>query len=643
MRRFLPIAVLCLMALPAWADVHTSVGSGDWSDTTTWDAAAVPADGDTVVIASPHTVVYDANMATPASWPNGVTLTINAGGEMDANTAAGYYYLKAKANITLNGTLRAGTSTSVPYPATCTFTTYMNGNYGIVGGAAAKLYLYCTQPTYKIIKLSGDEAIGQTEWSVNTDVSADPLWTAGNEVVICDVYPGTTAYEVESRTIDHVDGGVSPLLTVTAGLTAAKSTGAWIYIIRRNVRILSPSTTNTYTISFNASSTAGSTVNAEINGSGTGYRGTIGGIGNTIQGVISGFALGVMTATSSTISYICNCSGWGTNGCLGSTLSYVGGTPYASYSGVGNTIKNCGSCSYIDGNGKDTFVSDSGGNQADIYGCANDMLGGVMGVSGKNIYNCYNGKAYNCALGGTAEFSGYNSPSLRCQFHYFESFDHDQSANAYKAWTLGGLVTSQTASPPTGYTIYYRHTCESASYPCFRQYSTVVDPNQTIIVTGLMRVLDGNDLSADPPALQIIDTFADPLVDSTKTPLADCHIPVSNGTNTTWQNVAVSWTNTAASPKTVYVRTYALHATENVDECLYSPNEAAQVSAIYTKLPTNYIAGSATAGNLSFDFPTREEIRAEMDANSVILHDVNDYIKRPTVIQPGPTYIYPGR
>lgn len=39
---------------------HTSVQSGDWSDTTTWDAGTVPGAGDTVKIASGHTVVYDA-------------------------------------------------------------------------------------------------------------------------------------------------------------------------------------------------------------------------------------------------------------------------------------------------------------------------------------------------------------------------------------------------------------------------------------------------------------------------------------------------------------------------------------------------------------------------------------------------------
>lgn len=51
--------IVCIACALAQADTHTSVGDGNWSTAGTWDANAVPADGDAFVIN--HNVIFDAN------------------------------------------------------------------------------------------------------------------------------------------------------------------------------------------------------------------------------------------------------------------------------------------------------------------------------------------------------------------------------------------------------------------------------------------------------------------------------------------------------------------------------------------------------------------------------------------------------
>ncbi len=70
--------------------------------------------------------------------------------------------------------------------------------------------------------------------------------------------------------------------------------------------------------------------------------------------------------------------------------------------------------------------------------------------------------------------------------------------------------------------------------------------------------------------MQIIDKFADPLVDSTQSPLDEDEIADPDGSDSSWQAVDVIWANTGDSPRTVIVRMYAsvanVGAAVDVDE-----------------------------------------------------------------------------
>ena len=154
------------------------------------------------------------------------------------------------------------------------------------------------------------------------------------------------------------------------------------------------------------------------------------------------------------------------------------------------------------------------------------------------------------------------------------------------------IITSNETSPPTGYDRWYEHACEylaSGSYPCFRQFETVVQSGEAIEVAGVIRIADGEDLTTDPPALQIIDKFADPLVDSTQTPLAEDEVPEPDGgVEADWQGVSVIWANAGDSPRTVIVRMYAsvagVAAAVDVDEAWAIASYKTQIAEILKKV-----------------------------------------------------------
>ena len=119
--------------------LRTSVGSGAWSAAGTWDTG-VPVDGDTFLIAAGHTVTFDVDQS---AMPNGMGASVVTG-TLLASTTAGAYVLKMKGDITGAGTIQAGTSEAVKYPANCSFTLSWNGAYGVDGPTCK---FYCQAPT----------------------------------------------------------------------------------------------------------------------------------------------------------------------------------------------------------------------------------------------------------------------------------------------------------------------------------------------------------------------------------------------------------------------------------------------------------------------------------------------------------------
>jgi hypothetical protein len=486
------------------AATRTSVGTGLWSAAGTWDTA-VPEAGDTAVIAAGHTVTYDIESGSEVDLAG---LTINGilvAEQADAND----YVLKCSADIAFgaNGKLNAGTA-SVPFPVTSTFTIDFDGTASSLECSTntGNINLYCAQPTNKYILLSGEEAAGQTELSVATDVTGDPLWAAGAIVRIDDI----GNQDSEERVI--AAGGVgASTITVTAGLTNAKVTGAWVVLCRRNIRIIG---STDYAVKDGVSCVIGAEIDCTA--------GVNGGSGHTISGTVSGCTTGV-------------------NGGSGHTISgTVSGCGSGVYSGSGHTISGTVSgCNY------------------GVYVGSGHTISGVLNNTA-NIYRVPETTCYGAVFTGT-ENADYNTDYCPA-WSYVVSYDHDGVSGAYKSWSRGGITLSETSTVPVGYTQGYKLTCESASVAGFHQKKVALMPGETLSVTGYIRFAD--DHSSYKPRLQIVDCGADPLWGTAEVALDEAQ--VSSGTATGWQAVGVDYTNSTAIPKDVYVRTLAKRASGDV-------------------------------------------------------------------------------
>lgn len=577
---------------------RTSVGTGNWSVAGTWDTG-VPVDTDDFVIAAGHTVTFDVDQSGMGSGM--AASSIAATGTLICSTATGAYVLKMNADLTVAGTFQAGTSVGTPLPSDVTFTIDFNAgsNSLVLNDATGNVQFFCIEPTYKYVTLTAQEPAAETAIAVDNDVTAD-IWAVNDEVLVTDIIiPVTSTMDNEVATIG---GTAAAVITLAGGgLATQKEIDAKMTLLTRNIRLI-----NGTDYAIKSGEDVPSVVNAEIR---TNYGVTLTG-NSTFGGVICcGFAAGrcLYICQNATVnSILCNSLSVNTGrGLLSMNLSTVTANAgiFGILVGVGGTANNiecpitgcrdaglqCNYCTFTgDITGCQNGIATANGFSftGNMYkmkqgfsSCSDFIVGnaiicdntGTPNPATQDVYRGGSGSFFNCLFNATSEFTQYASGVARNKFHYIDSWDHDQVTNAYKAWCLGGIVTSDETSPPSGYDRWYEHACEyvaTGNFPCFRQFLTTVQPGTAIEVIGQIRIADGEDLSSDPPALQIIDKFADPLVDSTASPLDEDEIPEPDGgVENGWQDVDVIWANTGDSPRIVYVRMYASVAdvTANVD------------------------------------------------------------------------------
>ena len=473
----------------------TSVGSGAWGTAGTWDAG-VPADGDDVIIASGHTVTFDVDQS---AFTTGVKVTIT--GTLTHTTATGTYclFVKTGASIVGAGTWNVGTSDApIPFAAKHTITGaagwYVDGVLGLT------MTVYGAEPSVPYVKLSADEAIGQTELSIDTDITGD-IWADGDIVRIDDI---NRAQETEERVI-ATSGIASGTITITAGLTAAKSTGAIVSLISRNVKIIATGAP-TRTI----------------------YR------VNNIA-IASGMWYGVNkymldSCTAAIVSggtFIGNLSGL--NNCTFAVVS--GGT----FSGNNYGLNNC------------TFAVVSGGtfsgNNSGLYGCTSTSISG--GTFSGNTYDlrAVSGRLFDIELSSATEH--YQYTNMAPIYDNCQSDNHDGIVGALKTWGNGGVVTSQGTVVPSGYSQAYTHELESAVYPCFwRKYFGVPAGTSLTIEVQLRKTASMTYL----PRVYLMESIGNPLAGAT---------PVDSFTMTgsvdTWETDTFSIDNSAGTYDKEYV------------------------------------------------------------------------------------------
>jgi len=544
------VACLLLAGASYGAPIKSNgTGGGNWSAPQTWAGGVVPGNGDTVTIVSPDVVTLDVDQSGMAQ---GIGLTVNSGATLVCSTSPGVYYLKCNATFTLNGTLQAGTSASHPLPAGVAFTVDLNGSSTINCQSSGRVALYGTEPACQVVALTTAADAGATILNVDTDVTSD-IWTPGCEVNIDDV--AGSLPDSETRTV--AAGGITPTsITLASALARAKTLGAKVILVTRNIRIINGK-------GYAISNPVGGHVAAEIR--------TANGINGASDCIIGGVLSGCVNGSngSSGVVHVGSISGctYGLICCTGCTnRGTISGGNYAFYSGSGNvTTGEISGCYYGIYHAAGMAI---GGRVAGCFTgvyCGADLRLATAALEGNtyDLRRVTSAEMSSTALGSATENYQYNTTAVP-ESSYVSSIDHDRVPGAFKAWTRGGVIVSEGITVPAGYEMSFKHTCESAQMPCFRQAETTLEPGQTLQVTGKIRIAD--DHSAWAPRLEIIDPDADPLVDTNNTALAFDTIPQPDGRLADWQTVTVSFTNADPLGKKVYIRCSAKRARGDVYE-----------------------------------------------------------------------------
>lgn len=481
---------------------RTSIANGLWSSTDTWDTG-VPADTDAVVISSGHTVTFDADQS---GFGTGIgDLTINGTLNVSTTTSTNMRITAAKA-IRGTGTFNIGTSGAGAIPFAVKFTLTGGAGWYFKGDDTGGLTvnIYGTEPANQWIKFSGDEAVGQTELSVDTNITGETnYWKTGDEVIACS-YKGSA--NTEFLTIASTASGA---ITMTGALTSAKVTGDYLVLLSRNVTITFVATTNGFFAFKDGKLHIGSARIIAANN----YC-----INGCINPVMSG---GVVQPTAIGSQIVCNNSSLQlTGGAIVGLNRGIYNSNYAKMSGgliagVNEPTNNAPGFTLTGGviygykdyygaihNGSHyarllggTIVSNTNGysinttNFVYINGTtfhntptliASDSHGTVIkgltitGTAGTVFYRTPSATLYGIDLSGfTTEMNGYVNYTY--PYCIVECLDYNGVSGAYKGWTRGGLAVSQTSVMPSGYSIAYLIT----------PASTVGDPaffNQYFIV-----------------------------------------------------------------------------------------------------------------------------------------------------------------
>jgi parallel beta-helix repeat protein len=590
-----------------------SIASGNWSANATWDgAASVPGAADIVEIRAGHTVTIDAEIAAIAGT------TIKSGGIL---VPAFSMVTSAFANIVIDSGGMLYASRTVTSFLRCAGTITANGAPGVDYGTdadplgdntkAAAVEFVCTSDaqTSRGFVLGANDALsikGATR--VRESTLSDLASIGANTIILAAdmaLRPGTLAqawagladfiivghtpiqtgngaqndetdiyrvadYNPATKTVTLGDAGLGDANWPRGGVTAtwntihatARQIGTPVTLAGANVVVRGSA------YNLRASRGIDGNFRASVKNSliAWNYYGINAGSGHTISGnTISGNASGIYSGSGNTISgNTISGNSSGINAGSGYTISgnTISGNYYGIIYGSGNTISG----NTISGNSYGIYYGSghtisgntiSGNSSGIIYGSGNTMLNNIGSGNTNYLHAVPVADLYNCLFSGV-EHSGYNSTD-RLAWHYVASDLHNQIAGAWKAWCSGGIVTKAANVVPPGKTYSYEHACEpgprATPSPVFRQLQYTMKRYEKLHYRTFVRK---EVTMTYRPRIQIIDYFADPLVDVANVALAETVMTDSTGT---WEVIDAYYFNNSDMPKKVLLRTLAMNAT----------------------------------------------------------------------------------
>jgi len=526
----------------------TSTATGDWGTGGTWVGGVVPANNDTVVIAAGHVVTFNVDQSGFADGIAGITVT---GTLTISTTTSSYMKIKAATTIAGAGTLNVGTSAS-PIPFAVKHTITGGAAWFIQGSGGLTMTVYAAEPATKTILLSGNEALGQTELSVDTNITSD-IWADGDSVRIDNI---NKAKDTELRVI-AAGGRAAAALTVTVGLTAAKITGALVNLVTRNVRFVG----NTGNIATGFTSAAKLVIAGGewVNTSATCISGYCTISGGTFTGSAYGVNFGSLPSIVSGGIFSGNTRAVSTG--VGATVS--GGTFSGNTIGLDDLRFSIISGGLVTGNtstGAQVGTTITGGT----FSGNTNGIGGAFTVKNATFSNntvdvaVSQFTAYNTLFGSTTEYSAYTSCAKEV---YSESIDHDQTAGAFRAWTKGGTTASNAVTVPVGYTTSYIITLADASNEGFWQKEVTVGAGASVNIT--MNLYKSGAMAYLPRCIIFNKAATDPFAGG-----AGINTFTMTDSTTTWEDELYTYTNSTANDVTLVIRFQGKNASGTVATAL---------------------------------------------------------------------------
>jgi len=443
----------------------TSVGSGNWSEAGTWNNG-VPANGDSVVIASGHTVVFDADESGFAAGLAGLTINGTLRFAVAANTV-----LKLACSVVGTGSLYVGNSDADPIQNAYTAKIQFNGAYEITSSLAAVSFFGRVRTGGFLSRLNQAYNIGTTSMVLKDDVELE-----ANDVI--SLGSPTAGLNAELLTVQSYTPGTKTVV-FTAGCAVAHVENDHLMLITKNVVVEN----------IHASSKAGALRKSGSTIKGVLFKGFNPGPIREINNCDIEFCSG-QNNTYGGISYYG--SGHTISGCTGQNNTYGG----ISYYGSGHTISGC------------TGQNNTGGGIS-YYGSGYTISGWLGGVNTDDLWYTQSAKLFGGTYQSTNFFTnGYNDVS-RLQHHTVEAFDFNGVAGDYRAWLRGGKIASDFVVKPAGAAQSWKFTLENASFAVHRSFEVRVEAGQTLVLRAFVRK---SAVMAYQPRLQIVDPAADPLI-----------------------------------------------------------------------------------------------------------------------------------
>lgn len=564
----------------------TSSQSGLWSSASTWGDAGVPGDGDTVTIASGHTVTFDVDQSSFASGLAGLTINGTLKFKEDNVTC-----LKMASNISImvNGSLICGDENSPiqrPPVGSSTRTKIIlqgtNVSTKIIGASNATIKFVGWTPIRNRTKLAANADSGSNQIILEDSLSLQ----SGDEILIGagSINGSLTESRYGIYTVSNVSSD-GKTITLSQNLGHSRLSGDYVAWYSRPIDIQRKASGHTISTRGAYLTICGVKINKSITWVGTPFY-KISDPHIKYVTITGGFLVG---NTPSGESYVISDStfynvslSWGNDVTIKDSVFIHRNNPnfgfltrpnnlqikntwfqnshaiYKRYTDLGHGTFYIDSCEYK------SLYEVPFSFPCEFY--VKNMI--FNGTPQNKLY--YDNKYYNCII-----------PSMNVNYigtfknKSIHSYNHNQINGTYRAWMRGGTIQSVTNLYPPCSNKSYQYTLISNTHPVYRTLQLgILQPQEEIQIScWLYKTLGSMSIQ---PRFQLIDNNNDPLVDPSAQPLQE--LISSTSISNQWEELTIRYKNTTDREIPISVRCLAANSTGfiyeyiNLDRIFYMSN-----------------------------------------------------------------------